>query len=87
MQRIAGTTTRAIVSFLFFPPLAVPALVHALKVDRLLEQDDPAGAQAAAAESKKWSKLAIIIGTVMWLAVVCCIGALAAGVYTLSTNP
>jgi hypothetical protein len=78
--------TRAIVAFLFFPPLAVPALVYALKVNRLLEQDDPAGAQTAAAESKKWSKLAIIIGTFMWLAVVCCIGTLAASVYALSTN-
>jgi uncharacterized protein (DUF2062 family) len=87
MQRIAGNMPRAVVSFLFFPPLAVPALMYALKVDRLLEQGDQAGAQTAAAESKKWSKLAMIIGTCMWLAVLCCIGALAAGVYSLSTNP
>ena len=84
MQPAAGTTTRAMVSFLFFPPLAVPALGYALKAARLLEQGDPAGAQTAAAESRKWSKLALIIGTFMWLAVVCCVGALAAGVYSAS---
>jgi hypothetical protein len=84
MQPAAGTTTRAMVSFLFFPPLAVPALVYALKADRLLDAGDPAGAQTAAAESRKWSKLALIIGTFMWLALVCCVGALAAGVYSAS---
>jgi hypothetical protein len=82
MQPAAPTVIRAIVSFLFFPPLAVPALVYALKANRLLELGDPAGAQTAAAESKKWSKLALIIGTFMWLALVCCVGALAAGVYS-----
>ena len=31
-------------------------------VNPLLQQGDYAGAQAAAAESKKWSKIALIIG-------------------------
>jgi hypothetical protein len=68
--------------------LAIPAIINASKVNPLLQQGDYAGAQAAAAESKKWSKLALIIG-IIWIAltVVCClVGGLAGLMSGSSTN-
>jgi hypothetical protein len=56
----------SIVSIFLFWPLAIPAIINASKVNPLLQAGDIAGAQAAAAESKKWSKLALIIGLVAW---------------------
>jgi hypothetical protein len=66
--------TMSIVSIFLFWPLAIPAIINASKVNPLLQQGDYAGAQAAAAESKKWSKLALIVGLI-WYAVVivCCV--------------
>jgi hypothetical protein len=55
-------------------PLAIPAIINASKVNTLLQHGDYAGAQAAAAESKKWSKLAPVIGLIGWvIGVVCCV--------------
>ena len=73
-QQIDNNMTMSIVSIFLFWPLAIPAIINASKVNPLLQQGDYAGAQAAAAESKKWSKLALIIGLV-WYAVVivCCL--------------
>jgi hypothetical protein len=53
----------------------------------LLQQGNYAGAQAAANESRKWSRLAIIIGLV-WYAIVlvCCVIAVAAGVFSSGTS-
>ena len=72
--QIDNNMTMSIVAIFLFWPLAIPAIINASKVNPLLQQGDYAGAQAAAAESKKWSKLALIIGLV-WLGVVllCCI--------------
>jgi hypothetical protein len=66
--------TMSIVSIFLFWPLAIPAIISASKVNPLLQQGDYAGAQAAATDSKKWSKLAIIIG-IVWYVVVfgCCL--------------
>lgn len=69
--QIDNNLTWSIVSIFFFWPLAIPAIINANKVNPLLVAGDFAGAQAAAAESKKWSKLAIIIGAVSW--VLCCV--------------
>ena len=52
-------------------PLAIPAIINASKVNTLLAQGDIAGAQNAAAESKKWSKLALIVGISLYA--LCCI--------------
>jgi hypothetical protein len=73
-QQIDNNMTMSIISIFLFWPLAIPAIINASKVNSLVAVGDYAGAQAAAAESKKWSKLAIIIGLV-WLAVVlvCCL--------------
>ncbi len=69
---VDNNMTMSIVSIFLFWPLAIPAIINASKVNTLLSQGDVAGAQAAAAESKKWSKLAIIIGIVWYAAVVLC---------------
>ena len=72
--QIDNNMTMSIVAIFLFWPLAIPAIINASKVNPLLQQGDYAGAQAAAAESKKWSKLALIIG-IVWLVVVllCCL--------------
>ena len=72
--QINNNMTMSIVSIFLFWPLAIPAIINASKVNPLLQQGDYHGAQAAATESRKWSKLAIIIGLV-WIGVVivaCC---------------
>ncbi|MFI9639532.1 CD225/dispanin family protein [Micromonospora sp. NPDC051925] len=73
-QQINNNMTPSIVAIFFFWPLAIPAIINASKVNPLLQQGDYAGAEAAAKESKKWSKLAFIIGAV-WLVIVllCCL--------------
>jgi hypothetical protein len=78
--QINNNMTMSIVSLFLFWPLAIPAIIQASKVNTLLQQGDYHGAEAAAKESRKWSKLAIIIGLV-WYAVVllcCLLGGLAA---------
>ncbi|MEV4417331.1 CD225/dispanin family protein [Catellatospora sp. NPDC049609] len=69
--QIDNNMTMSIVAIFLFWPLAIPAIINANKVNPLLQAGDYAGAQAAAAESKKWSKLALIIGPSLYL--LCCI--------------
>jgi hypothetical protein len=86
--QIDNNMTMSIVSIFLFWPLAIPAIINASKVAPLLQQGDYAGAQNAAAESKKWSKLAIIIG-IVWIALVlvCCLGFGALSIFSsTSTN-
>jgi hypothetical protein len=86
--QIDNNMTMSIVSIFLFWPLAIPAIINASKVNTLLQQGDYAGAQNAAVESKKWSKLAIIIGLIwIGLVLVCCIGTLVlGGLGSLSSN-
>ncbi|GAA0387458.1 hypothetical protein GCM10009541_33020 [Micromonospora gifhornensis] len=74
-QQVDNNMTMSIVAIFLFWPLAIPAIINASKVNPLLQQGDYAGAQAAAAESKKWSKWALIVG-IAWIAIVlvCCVG-------------
>ena len=73
-QQIDNNMTMSIVSIFLFWPLAIPAIMAASKVNPMLQHGDYAGAQAAAAESKKWSKLALIIGLILWaISIICCI--------------
>jgi hypothetical protein len=74
-QSVDNNMTMSIVAIFLFWPLAIPAIINASKVNPLVEQGDYAGAQAAAAESKKWSKWALIAG-IAWivLVLVCCLG-------------
>lgn len=77
-EQINNNMTMSIVSIFLFWPLAIPALINAAKVNPLLQQGDYAGAQAAAAESRKWSKLALIIGLIGYaISIVCCIAGFA----------
>lgn len=73
-QQIDNNMTMSIVAIFLFWPLAIPAITNASKVNPLLQQGDYAGAQAAAAESKKWSKMALIVGLIGWaISIICCI--------------
>ncbi|WBB79267.1 CD225/dispanin family protein [Micromonospora sp. WMMD882] len=72
--QVDNNMTMSIVAIFLFWPLAIPALINASKVNPLLQQGDYAGAQAAAAESKKWSKWALIVGLVWYaISLVCCL--------------
>ena len=73
-QQIDNNMTMSIVAIFLFWPLAIPAIINASKVNGLAAAGDFAGAQAAAAESKKWSKWALIVG-LAWYGVVllCCV--------------
>src|SRR5439155_4097711 len=73
-QPVDNNMTMSIISIFLFWPLAIPAIINASKVNPALQAGDYAGAQAAAAESRKWSKLALIIGLCWYgLWIVCCI--------------
>ncbi|MEH0845747.1 CD225/dispanin family protein [Micromonospora sp. CPCC 205711] len=73
-QPINNNMTMSIVAIFFCWPLAIPAIINASKVNPLIQQGDYAGAQAAAAESKKWSKWALIVGIALWvISIVCCL--------------
>ncbi|MBX7265297.1 CD225/dispanin family protein [Micromonospora sp. Llam7] len=82
-QSVDNNMTMSIVAIFLFWPLAIPAIINASKVNPLLQQGDYAGAQAAAAESKKWSKWALIVG-IAWIAIVlvCCVGGSLLGAMT-----
>ena len=87
-QQVNNNMTMSIVAIFFCWPLAIPAIINASKVNPLLQQGDIAGAQAAAAESKKWSKWALIVGIGLWVVtLLCCLlGGLGAIVGGDSTN-
>jgi interferon-induced transmembrane protein len=83
---VDNNMTMSIVSIFLFWPLAIPAIISASKVNTLLQQGDYAGAQAAAADSKKWSKLAIIIGIVAYaVTILACCGIFGLGIFASST--
>jgi len=72
---IDNNMTMSIVSIFLFWPLAIPAIINASKVNPALQAGDFAGAQAAATESKKWSKYALITGICAWaIGILCCVG-------------
>lgn len=70
---IDNNMTMSIVSIFLFWPLAIPAIMNASKVNAFLASGDYASAQKAATDSKKWSKLALIVGLSLWAVnIVCC---------------
>lgn len=76
---IDNNMTMSIVSIFLFWPLAIPAIINASKVNPALQVGDYAGAAAASAESKKWSKLALIVGIIVWVVfIICCVALIAA---------
>jgi hypothetical protein len=85
--QIDNNMTMSIVSIFLFWPLAIPAIINASKVNQLLQLGDYAGAQAAAAESRRWSKLALIVGlSLIGIGVLCCVGGLALGLFSSATS-
>ena len=79
--------TMSIVAIFFFWPLAIPAIIAASKVNPALQAGDFATAQQAATDSRKWSKLALIIGICLWgVSLLCCIGSLALGGFSAGTS-
>jgi hypothetical protein len=72
-----------------FWPLAILAIINASKVNPALQAGDYAGAQAAAAESKKWSKLALIIGICAWVLgiIICCVAVIGGGLGAINSTP
>jgi hypothetical protein len=63
-QPVDNNMTMSIVAIFLFWPTAIPAIINASKVNPLLQQGDYNGAVAAAAESKKWSKISLIVGLI-----------------------
>jgi Interferon-induced transmembrane protein len=60
--------------FLFWPT-AIPAIMNASKAKAAYQAGDYAGAEAAAQESRKWSKISLIIGLIWYgLNVLACCG-------------
>src|SRR6266581_3637735 len=70
--QVDNNMTMSIVSIFLFWPLAIPAIINASKVNPALQAGDYAGAQQAANESRKWSKLALIIGLSVWALLIIC---------------
>jgi hypothetical protein len=86
-QQINNNMAMSIVAIFFFWPLAIPAIINASKVNGLLQVGDYAGAQAAAAESKKWSKWALIVGISLWaISLLCCVLGGLAGIMGAETS-
>lgn len=74
-QRPDNNMTLSVISMVLFWPLAIPAVLNAWKVDPLWRRGDHAAAAAAAAESRKWSRLALVTGVILYaVAGVCCAG-------------
>ncbi|MBV1849689.1 CD225/dispanin family protein [Catellatospora sp. NEAU-YM18] len=63
----------SIIAVLLCPPLGIMALISANRVNPLLREGDYAGAQAALATSRKWSRPGVIVGLALWtIGCVCC---------------
>jgi uncharacterized protein (DUF2062 family) len=85
--QIDNNMTMSIVSIFLFWPTAIPAIINASKVNTLLQQGDYAGAQQAASESKRWSRISLIVGLIWYgVVVLCCVGSLALGACSSATN-
>ena len=53
--------------FSFFWPFAIPAIVYATRVQPFLEAGDVALAKEASRKAKKWVKLSVIFGVILFL--------------------
>ncbi len=63
----------SIVGLLLFWPVGLFALINALKVNNLVTAGDYAGAQAAADQAKKFGKIAVIVGAVIYVLLGLCV--------------
>ena len=53
--------------FLFFWPFAIPAIVYATRVQPFLQAGDIALAKEASRKAKKWVKLSVIFGVILFV--------------------
>jgi hypothetical protein len=65
----------SVVALVFFWPLALPGFITAAKVEPLQRRGDHAGAAAAAVEARKWSRLAIVAGSIWYATLALCCAA------------
>ena len=56
-----------IISIFLCWPFAIPSLIAASKVNNLWMQGDAAGAQQASLDAKKWGRIGIIVGAIVWV--------------------
>ena len=57
----------AIVAIFCCWPFAIPAIINAAKVNDLWNRGDQAGAYEAQTNAKKWTKIAFIVGGILWV--------------------
>lgn len=62
----------AIAMFALFPPFALPATIDAYRARAAWHHQAHELAEENAAESRKWSRLALIFGIVSWTLLICC---------------
>jgi hypothetical protein len=74
-RQVGSPLRLSIVALFFFWPLAIPALLTASKVEPLQRRGDHAAAAAAAAEARKWSRLAVVAGLISYATVALCCAA------------
>jgi uncharacterized membrane protein len=56
----------SVVALFFFWPVAIPAVMNAVKVNGLLAKGDHVGAQDAALRARTFATVALVIGLVFW---------------------
>jgi uncharacterized membrane protein len=56
----------SVVSLFFFWPVAIPAVMNAVKVNGLAAQGDHEGARTAADTARRFATIAILAGLVFW---------------------
>lgn len=59
-------TAWAIWGLLLFFPLGIPSLVYSTRVYPLWAAGNVPGAHDASVEAKRWGKIAVIVGSVLW---------------------
>jgi uncharacterized membrane protein len=63
---VENNMVMAVVSLFFFWPVAIPAVMNAVKVNGLAAQGDQPAAQAAADSARRFATIAIMVGVVFW---------------------
>jgi uncharacterized membrane protein len=58
----------SVVALFLFWPIAIPAVMNAVKVNRLVAKGDQPGAQEAALRARKFATVAVAAGLVFWVA-------------------
>jgi hypothetical protein len=85
--KVENNMGMSILALILFWPLGLPAILSASKVQPAQDRGDYYGAQKALADSRKWSKYAIIATIILFgLLALCCVGQLVIGGGTFFSN-